>query len=821
MGDYEEFGHFFHDCIIDHDDNDGHTYTLSSRDDYFTCQAGSPKVRLTSYISPRDSEDAFSRSSKDVIGAGAYCLLPGRAGIPTDPTLLDKAELPSDFDSGFESGISLPQTQPSELLTLTPLRNRLTQLPVARDESVVALAIVAILMQDSELYHQCQTAVGREESATLFDMNIRVMLRAFAHNLEQEARLEDHMDTARVVNSYATYIANCFRRHFYDDKSYDDKFYDGKIYDGKCVCLWPGCKTKGYFGRAYDLQRYYEDHASLYKVDYTPEPHFQGKKLGYVLRRFFNEPGDLQKGDEPGALTSPSHLYVLKEFILNSKAFATLKKTFSDWIPPSSLGTGTGDNEEPRTSECSSPFIEPTSGEDNTCSELTWESDIDECDSIFGADSPSDPPKWDLTGSTMATIKRYYVEHIVRVVSDRLQKLWQLPAADESDSGSSTNAQNQGDNVPGSGSSPENKSRKRIHDQISGGGDDHNGSSDGEDGDSLPRFPFKNSPSEGPQLFLACPFFKRNPEKFRKCRLYHLKDPSRVKQHIKRCHKGPQCTNCWAEFKDERIHEGHVRQGECSRKPEKERAFVTHEQERRLGRRGRDWNTIFKIIFPNDPLPSSPYIDISVSEDVNLVREFFLAEAPTALDNAITQALPEELRAAYCEDIARRVKDANVEIFNTVLDKLRTIRQQDQTARSSPTRPFDPALGSSINDTSLQSKQKVPPSTQVLAAISSTSAPPPVTPQADEGTRSPPAPIIPSASAAIIPDAPPQLDNAAENESSGVDVSQILFEIQLGPVGPVDPGTWLNSGDFSNIDTAEKMLFDVDAPQRVRVCFTS
>jgi len=75
--------------------------------------------------------------------------------------------------------------------------------------------------------------------------------------------------------------------------------------------------------------------------------------------------------------------------------------------------------------------------------------------------------------------------------------------------------------------------------------------------------------------------------------------------------------------------------------PEVEWICITAEQVSELSKRStfksdrENWNAIFKIIFPKDPLPSSPYLDASVSVEANLIRELFLAEAPAVVDNAI------------------------------------------------------------------------------------------------------------------------------------------------------------------------------------------
>ena len=81
----------------------------------------------------------------------------------------------------------------------------------------------------------------------------------------------------------------------------------------------------------------------------------------------------------------------------------------------------------------------------------------------------------------------------------------------------------------------------------------------------------------------------------------------------------------------------------------------------------KNWNAIYNIIFPNDPLLTCPYLEASVSKEVNHVGEAVLAAAPVALRNALWQ-VPKEFRESYAAEIEERVSLVDVQVFERILD---------------------------------------------------------------------------------------------------------------------------------------------------------
>jgi hypothetical protein len=356
-------------------------------------------------------------------------------------------------------------------------------------------------------------------------------------------------------------------------------------------------------------------------------------------------------------------------------------------------------------------------------------------DSIFGLDDYLGPPdwEWDTTGSTIERIYHDYANFLFSAIMNRQSNSRLAPTTDGNNDGSSASSHTNGDSSSNPNSSPQDRQGKRKLNPVSNGSGDNRsnqyGEEEEEDG-SRPTKHVKRAVSNGcPSRRLACPFFKRHPQRFRSCGFADHENTSRVKQHIQRHHRRPiYCPKCSTVFKKEDIRDRHVRENICEVRPEEQWVSVTVEQLEQLSKRStcktdrENWNAIFKILFPNDPLPSSPYLDFSVSEEVNYVRELFLAEAPEALNTAIAQGLPgglpEHLRARAMADIAERVSSVHVDVFERVLNRMRessntsqnqgsrrTSHQASNVAGSQTRRSSDSGLGSSLRG----SAQGAPP----------------------------------------------------------------------------------------------------------------
>ncbi|KAI3330476.1 hypothetical protein F4824DRAFT_478722 [Ustulina deusta] len=184
--------------------------------------------------------------------------------------------------------------------------------------------------------------------------------------------------------------------------------------------------------------------------------------------------------------------------------------------------------------------------------------------------------------------------------------------------------------------------RKRQDDERHSEEGNHGGGSD-----DYGRHPVKKS--RDTKLRLACPFFKRDAEKYadhQYC-LHHWPTTSRVKEHLYQQHmlSGIQCGLCGAEFSSQPSFQAHQREpGACERQ-----AFEPLEgidaltkmklQDKKVARGAPEdakWRAMYSILFPDDD-PSTypdPYYDLFPVLRQQLAT-FLHDEIPLIIRNAI------------------------------------------------------------------------------------------------------------------------------------------------------------------------------------------
>ncbi|KAH8885528.1 hypothetical protein GQ53DRAFT_828919 [Thozetella sp. PMI_491] len=182
--------------------------------------------------------------------------------------------------------------------------------------------------------------------------------------------------------------------------------------------------------------------------------------------------------------------------------------------------------------------------------------------------------------------------------------------------------------------------RRRPHNQ-----------SDGDTEDDWPptrRQRVDHSRDLGPK-HLACPFWKLDPIKHCECFLHKLNTIGYVKQHLARRHTPTfYCQRCYAVFETDKALDRHVINDSCTREDSAElefaSRFVSAKNSRELSRKSKrglveeQWFAIWSLLFGERPRPISIYVDMNLSEDFALFREFVQRDG---LD-----ALREELEAA-------------------------------------------------------------------------------------------------------------------------------------------------------------------------------
>jgi hypothetical protein len=158
----------------------------------------------------------------------------------------------------------------------------------------------------------------------------------------------------------------------------------------------------------------------------------------------------------------------------------------------------------------------------------------------------------------------------------------------------------------------------------------------------------------GDERVFACPFVKRFPGRYFKCYGHVLKDVPRVKFHLSRdkVHLLPiYCPICSATFANEDLRDEHVRAATCPRSPVIQWEGITSSQRQLLKRRSpsantpeANWYAVFRILFPDQPPPHSPYIDLSLSGELGLFREHMHTHGSRIWNSILESRLPEELQ---------------------------------------------------------------------------------------------------------------------------------------------------------------------------------
>ncbi|KAK4184902.1 hypothetical protein QBC35DRAFT_362506, partial [Podospora australis] len=119
---------------------------------------------------------------------------------------------------------------------------------------------------------------------------------------------------------------------------------------------------------------------------------------------------------------------------------------------------------------------------------------------------------------------------------------------------------------------------------------------------------------------------------------------SRVQQHLTRKHFPDfYCEYCLDTFPDGPSHESHVEARTCQRPSHSTYpTLITHKQQRELSRRSNShlpapdqWFSIWKIIFPDTPLPKSPYMDPILPDGLLEFREYAINSGPSLIASQI------------------------------------------------------------------------------------------------------------------------------------------------------------------------------------------
>lgn len=245
--------------------------------------------------------------------------------------------------------------------------------------------------------------------------------------------------------------------------------------------------------------------------------------------------------------------------------------------------------------------------------------DIDDQDDILLADGSVDSALWAFTPPLHSSLDLSYGddEEPTEDVDDEDSPDGTDGAAAKENTGSTLSGSHVSDSKAGPGS------KRRQGELQNGDGDDR------EESTTRRSKRFKLGNEE--HLRLACPFYKFDPVRYRRCHAHVLKRNSYVKQHLFRAHRQPPyCIICLEALPGDEALKDHLRAQQCQKREYVPPDGINPEQERklksRLGLQSKSeieqWFEIYAIIFPGAQKPKSPYLDNGLSEDVESFREF-------------------------------------------------------------------------------------------------------------------------------------------------------------------------------------------------------
>lgn len=159
------------------------------------------------------------------------------------------------------------------------------------------------------------------------------------------------------------------------------------------------------------------------------------------------------------------------------------------------------------------------------------------------------------------------------------------------------------------------------------------------------------SPNRSRARILACPFWKFDSQTNRACFRMKLSRIGDVKYHLNRKHKQPAaeyCQRCWIAFENRAHKNAHLSDetgGTCRYNPAARPAGIDNAMAVGLSKKSkRDqsiedrWFAMWDIVFPDQPRPSSPYIDDSLTEDATQLQEIIVNRWPSILASILDEA---------------------------------------------------------------------------------------------------------------------------------------------------------------------------------------
>ena len=191
--------------------------------------------------------------------------------------------------------------------------------------------------------------------------------------------------------------------------------------------------------------------------------------------------------------------------------------------------------------------------------------------------------------------------------------------------------------------------------------------SEDEEGSDEKRKRRKGDEPDGP--YLACPFFKLDPQKYRKCAFKRLTTFRYLKQHIDRKHRVDACQRCHVSFGSDADLEGHRKSNSCEENPAARVHVVSNAQFKKFpsGAKGvsdeNRWLAMWDILFPGRTRPPSVY------QEVENIYDFLVALGAREIDDELQASgtpwlpgVPQDDRLA----IIGRVTGAALDLYSRI-----------------------------------------------------------------------------------------------------------------------------------------------------------
>jgi hypothetical protein len=192
------------------------------------------------------------------------------------------------------------------------------------------------------------------------------------------------------------------------------------------------------------------------------------------------------------------------------------------------------------------------------------------------------------------------------------------------------------------------------------------------------------------------------------CSRLHLLRIRDVKQHLNRRHYHTgHCAVCGFELEDAQRRDDHLRNNSTCRPPPGRAAVegVTESQRMALARRSNraldeqsQWFSIWKILFPDAPCPSSPYLPVStrLGDVLNVFNDYWEAHRETLVAEAVQSTSGgTEPSADRSTDVGiddnnnRRVAEISSRVVDILLSRFRERSQTTTGSGISVTTPPD------------------------------------------------------------------------------------------------------------------------------------